>query len=169
MPLDEFLSQRCHSLLALAQYLKTFFPEVSYATRQSLLMDAEKAEAVRKLWKIWGRRLDTTDTHERATQILESVVKDMCREATGEAIYHDVVREWLRHEASRIGDLIVRSLQLCQKHVRAQSGKDPMVLARYILEANEIALVFAFCRCSNLVFNCCVSRLPRKAGICVFH
>jgi hypothetical protein len=29
---------------------------------------------------------------------MESVVKDMRREATGEAIYIDVVREWFRHE-----------------------------------------------------------------------
>ena len=102
MPLEEFLSQRCHSLLAIAQYLKSFFPDVSYTTRQSLLIDAEKAESARKLWRIWGKRLDTTDTHERAIQILESVVKDMRREATGEAIYHDVVREWFRHEVSSL-------------------------------------------------------------------
>jgi hypothetical protein len=98
MPLDEFLNQRCHSLLAIAQYLKSFFPGVSYATRQSLLIDIEKAEAARKLWRIWSKRLDTSDTRERATQILESVVKDMRREATGEAFYVDVVREWFRHE-----------------------------------------------------------------------
>ena len=38
------------------------------------------------------------DSHERGTQIMESVVKDMRREAIGEAIYVDVVREWFRHE-----------------------------------------------------------------------
>lgn len=37
--------------------------------------------------------------------------------------------------------MIVRSLKLCQKHVRAQNGKDPVILARFILETNEIALV----------------------------
>jgi len=35
----------------------------------------------------------------------------------------------------------VRSLRLCQKHVRSQYGKDPMILARTILETNEIVLV----------------------------
>ena len=98
LPLDEFLSARCHSLLAIAQYLKSFFPEVSYATRQSLLLDAEKGEASRQLWRTWSKRLEIMDSHERGTQIMESVVKDMRREATGEAIYIDVVREWFRHE-----------------------------------------------------------------------
>jgi hypothetical protein len=141
LPLEDFLTSRCHSLLAIAQYLKSFFPSVSYATRQTLLLDAEKGEAARQLWKTWGKRLDTFDTHERGTQILESVVKDMRRESTGEAVYVDVVREWFRHEASRTGDLVVRSLKLCQKYVRSQYGKDPIVLARAILEANEIVLV----------------------------
>jgi len=35
----------------------------------------------------------------------------------------------------------VRSLRLCQKHIRSQYGKDPMILARTILETNEIVLV----------------------------
>lgn len=141
LPLEDFLASRSHSLLAIAQYLKSFYPDVSYATRQTLLLDAEKSEAARQLWKTWGKRLDTYDTHERASQILGSVVKDMRRESTGEAIYVDVVREWFRHEAARIGDLIVRSLKLCQKYVRSQYGKDPIILARAILEANEIVLV----------------------------
>ena len=80
--------------------MKSFFPSVSYATRQTLLLDAEKGEAARQLWKTWGKRLDTFDTHERGTQILESVVKDMRRESTGEAVYVDVVREWFRHEVA---------------------------------------------------------------------
>jgi len=84
----------------LAQYLRTFFPHASYATRQTLLLDAEKAEAVRQLWRAWGKRLDGHDGHERSMHILESVVKDMRREATGEAVYIDVVREWFRHEVS---------------------------------------------------------------------
>jgi Non-repetitive/WGA-negative nucleoporin C-terminal len=97
-PFEEFLSSRCHSLLALAQYLRTFFPGVSYGTRQNLLLDAEKAKAVQKLWQIWSARLELQETHERGPQIFESVVKDMRREATGEAIYHDVVREWFRND-----------------------------------------------------------------------
>jgi hypothetical protein len=113
-------------------------------------LDVEKAEAARQLWKTWGKRLETFDTHERGTYILESVVKDMRRETTGEAVYVDVVREWFRHEvshswilmqASRIGDMIVRALRLCQKYVRSQYGKDPIILARAILETNEIVLV----------------------------
>ena len=100
LPLDEFLSTRCHSLLAIAQYLKSFFPGVSYATRQSLLLDAEKGEASRQLWRTWSKRLEIMDSHERGIQILESVVKDMRREAIGEAIYVDVVREWFRHEVA---------------------------------------------------------------------
>ena len=71
---------------------------MSYATRQTLLLDAEKGEAVRQLWRTWGKRLDSYNAHERGTQILETVVKDMRREATGEASYTDVVREWFRHE-----------------------------------------------------------------------
>jgi nuclear pore complex protein Nup133 len=98
--LEELLAGRCHSLLALAQYLRQFFPEVSFATRQKLLLDAEKAEAARQLWKTWSKRLDSLDTHERGAHILESVVKDMRRETTGEAVYVDVVREWFRHEVS---------------------------------------------------------------------
>src|SRR5271154_6013318 len=47
----------------------------------------------------------------------------------------------LMHQGSKIGDLIVRSLRVCQKYVRSQYGKDPMILARAILEANEIVLV----------------------------
>ena len=31
---------------------------------------------------------------------------------------------------------------MCQKYVRAQYGKDPVILARAILETNEIVLVF---------------------------
>ena len=98
LPLEEFLLSKYRSLLALAHYLQNFFPDVSYATRQTLLLDAEKAESVRQLWKIWGKRLETFDTHDRGTQVLETVVKDMRREATGEAIYTDVVREWFRNE-----------------------------------------------------------------------
>ena len=73
---------------------------MSYATRQTLLLDAEKAEAVRQLWKTWGKRLETFDTHDRGTQVLENVVKDMRREATGEAVYTDVVREWFKNEVA---------------------------------------------------------------------
>lgn len=98
LPLEEFLLSKYRSLLALAHYLQNFFPDVSYATRQTLLLDAEKAESVRQLWKTWGKRLETFDTHDRGTQVLETVVKDMRREATGEAIYTDVVREWFRNE-----------------------------------------------------------------------
>jgi hypothetical protein len=98
LPLEEFLLSKCHSLLALAHYLQKFFPDVSYATRQTLLLDAEKAEAVRQLWKTWGKRLENFDTHDRGTQVLETVVKDVRREATGEAIYTDVVRESFRNE-----------------------------------------------------------------------
>jgi Non-repetitive/WGA-negative nucleoporin C-terminal len=98
LQLEESLFSRCQSLLALAQYVRAFFPGASYATRQALLIDAEKAEAARQLWQKWGKRLDTLDTHERGTQILESVVKDMRREATGEAVYVDVVREWFKNE-----------------------------------------------------------------------
>jgi lipase chaperone LimK len=65
----------------------------------------------------------------------------MRREATGEAIYTDVVREWFRNEPSRIGELIVRSLRSCQKYVKNQHGKDALVQAKSVLEANEIALV----------------------------
>jgi Non-repetitive/WGA-negative nucleoporin C-terminal len=101
LPLEEFLVSKCRSLIALAQYLKTFFPEVSYATRQALLLDVEKADAARQLWRTWGKRLETHDTHERATQILETVVKDMHREVTGEAVYIDVVKEWFRNEVTR--------------------------------------------------------------------
>jgi hypothetical protein len=100
LTLEDFLTSKSNTLLALAQYLKTFFPATSYATRQTLLLDAEKAEGVRMLWRAWGKRLDTPDTHERGTQILESVAKDMRREATGEAIYIDVVKEWFRYEVS---------------------------------------------------------------------
>jgi hypothetical protein len=98
LPLEDFLISKCHSLLGLAQYLQSFFPDISYATRQTLLLDAEKAEAVRQLWRTWGKRLEAFDTHDRGTQILESVVKDMRREATGEAVYTDVVRDWFRNE-----------------------------------------------------------------------
>ena len=161
LPLEEFLTTKSHSLVSLAQYLRSFFPNVSYATRQTLLLDAEKAAAVKHLWLTWGKRLEAFDTHERGTQILESVVKDMRREATGEAVYVDVVREWFRNEVSsamfmklisqgsKIGDLIVRSLRVCQKYVRSQYGKDPMILARAILEANEIVLVHAYSAYSN--------------------
>ena len=100
LPLEEFLLSKCHSLLALAHYLQKFFPDVSYATRQTLLLDAEKAEAIRQLWKTWGKRLETFDTHDRGTQVLENVVKDMRREATGEAVYTDVVREWFKNEVA---------------------------------------------------------------------
>ena len=44
-------------------------------------------------------------------------------------------------QTAKIGDLILRSLQLCQKYVRSQHGKDPSILAKYILETNEIVLV----------------------------
>jgi Non-repetitive/WGA-negative nucleoporin C-terminal len=47
----------------------------------------------------------------------------------------------LSFQASKIGDLIVRSLDFCQKYVRSQYGKDPVILARAILETNEIVLV----------------------------
>jgi nuclear pore complex protein Nup133 len=141
LPLEEFLTSKTQSLVALAHYVQSFFPDVSYATRQHLLLDAEKAEAVRKLWQTWGKRLETYDSHERGTQVLEGVVKDMRREATGEAIYTDVVREWFRNEPSRIGELIVRSLRSCQKYVKNQHGKDALVQAKSVLEANEIALV----------------------------
>jgi len=152
LQLEEFLQSKCHSLLGLAQYLQSFFQDVSYATRQTLLLNAEKAESVQQLWRTWGKRLEAFDTHDRGTQILESVVKDMRREATGEAVYTDVVKEWFRNEvtlhsieltfqASKIPDLIVRSLRVCQKYVRSQYGKDPIILARAILETNEIVLV----------------------------
>jgi hypothetical protein len=98
LPLEEFLTMRCHALLAIAQYIKIFFPGASYATRQALLIDTEKAEAARKLWRVWGRRMDNVDGSERVTQVLESVVKDMHREITGEAIYIDVVRGWFKHD-----------------------------------------------------------------------
>jgi hypothetical protein len=42
--------------------------------------------------------MESVDTHERGMHILESVAKDMRREATGEAIYIDVVKEWFRYE-----------------------------------------------------------------------
>lgn len=74
---------------------------MSYATRQTLLLDAEKANAARQLWRTWGKRLDILDARERATQILETVVKDMHREATGEAVYIEVVREWFKNEVVR--------------------------------------------------------------------
>lgn len=96
--MEEFLSSKCQSLLALAQYIESFFPSASYATRQTLLLDAEKAEAARLLWQTWGKRLEVFDSHERVTQVLESVVKDLRREATGEAVYIDVVREWFKNE-----------------------------------------------------------------------
>lgn len=35
---------------------------------------------------------------------MESVVKDMRREAIGEAIYVDVVREWFRHEVPNFSE-----------------------------------------------------------------
>lgn len=98
LQLEDFLVTKSQSLVSLAQYLRSFFPTVSYATRQTLLLDAEKAAATKHLWSTWGKRLDTFDAHERGTQILESVVKDMRREATGEAVYVDVVREWFRNE-----------------------------------------------------------------------
>jgi hypothetical protein len=98
LPLEEFLASKTQSLIALAHYIQSFFPDVTYATRQKLLLDAEKAEAVKKLWQTWGKRLETYDTHDRGTHILEGVVKDMRREVTGEAIYTDVVREWFRNE-----------------------------------------------------------------------
>jgi Non-repetitive/WGA-negative nucleoporin C-terminal len=141
LPLEEFLASKTQSLVALAHYVQTFFADVSYATRQHLLLDAEKAEAARKLWQTWGKRLETYESHDRGTQILEGVVKDMRREATGEAIYTDVVREWFRNEASRIVELIVRSLRSCQKSVKNQHGKDALVKAKSVLETNEIALV----------------------------
>jgi len=55
----------------------------------------------------------------------------------------------LMHQGSKIGDLIVRSLRVCQKYVRSQYGKDPMILARAILEANEIVLVPVYSDQSN--------------------
>jgi len=98
LSLDDILQSKCLSLLALGHYLQKFFPDVSYATRQTLLIDSEKAEAVRQLWRTWGKRLEIFDPHERGTHILESVVKDMRREATGEAVYTDVVKEWFKRE-----------------------------------------------------------------------
>ena len=101
LPLEESLASKTQSLIALAHYIQSFFPDISYATRQRLLSDAEKAEAVRKLWQTWGKRLETYDNHDRGTQILEGVVKEMRREAIGEASYTDVVREWFRKEVSQ--------------------------------------------------------------------
>ena len=114
LPLEDFLATKSQSLVSLAQYLRSFFPSVSYATRQTLVLDAEKAAATKHLWLSWGKRLETFDTHERGTQILESVVKDMRREATGEAVYVDVVREWFRNGVppTQFTDLIVRLRRL---------------------------------------------------------
>jgi len=105
--LEDFLLSKCQSLVALAQYLKSFFPSASYATRQTLLLDAEKAEAARLLWQTWGKRLEVFDSHERVTQVLESVVKDLRREATGEAVYIDVVREWFKNEVPHFPCLLI--------------------------------------------------------------
>jgi hypothetical protein len=107
VPLEEFLVSKRRALVGLAQYLKTFFPDVSYATRQTLLLDAEKADAAKQLWKTWGKRLNSLDSHERSTQILETVVKDMHREVTGEAVYIDVVREWFRNEVTQLNNFIL--------------------------------------------------------------
>jgi len=55
-----------------------------------------------------------------------------------------LVSLWLgsNRQAAKIGELIVRSLRSCQKHVKNHHGKDALVLAKSILETNEIALVF---------------------------
>ena len=52
------------------------------------------------------------------------------------------LRLWSNRQAAKIGELIVRSLRSSQKNVRNQHGKDALVLAKSILETNEIALVF---------------------------
>ena len=104
--MEESLGSKTQSLIALAHYIQSFFPQVSYATRQRLLLDAEKAEAVRKLWQTWGKRLETYDNHDRGTHILEGVVKEMRRETIGEASYTDVVREWFRNEVRQFAALV---------------------------------------------------------------
>jgi hypothetical protein len=72
---------------------------------------------------------------------LEKQSMSTSSENGSEMRYYHKLYMVLMYQGSKIGDLIVRSLRVCQKYVRSQYGKDPMILARAILEANEIVLV----------------------------